>query len=153
MDTWSRPEQSWTKPPQTREDIAKKPFSSWTKRCKKSRQASRTIKSDRSKRKLLFSIWEQFWWAISLDRNEIAAPERRKERSAWASSRTTAEAPQTIAIFSDLSRLISRCCLSVDQSVQTFATLHVSSYPLPGPPPSLNITALNCLEVGPEYPH
>src|SRR5438874_6082264 len=41
-----------------REDIAKKPFSSWTKRCKKSRQASRTIKSDRSKRKLLFSIWE-----------------------------------------------------------------------------------------------
>src|SRR5437762_1609555 len=99
MDTWSRPEQSWTKPPQTREDIAKKPFSSWTKRCKKSRQASRTIKSDRSKRKLLFSIWEQFWWAISLDCNEIAAPERRKERSAWASSRTTAEAPQTIAIF------------------------------------------------------
>src|SRR5437588_4891502 len=99
MDTWSRPEQSWTKPPQTREDIAKKPFSSWTKRCKKSRQASRTIKSDRSKRKLLFSIWEQFWWAISLDRNEIAAPERRKERSAWASSRTTAEALQTIAIF------------------------------------------------------
>src|SRR5439155_24098793 len=45
MATCSKPEQSWTKPPQTRGDIARKPFSSWTRRCKKSSKARRTTKS------------------------------------------------------------------------------------------------------------
>jgi len=40
----------------TRDDIVKKPFSSWTRRCKKSSKARRTTKSDPSnlKKKINF---------------------------------------------------------------------------------------------------
>src|SRR5437667_9533001 len=95
MDTWSRPEQNWTKPPQTREDIAKKPCSSWTKQCKKARRARRTIKSDRSS---CFQYGNSFGGRFRLTAMKSPHQKDEKERSAWASSRTTAEAPQMIAI-------------------------------------------------------
>src|SRR5438876_5459101 len=85
MDTWSRLEQSWTKPAQTKEGIARRPFSSWTKRCKKSRRARRTIKSDRSKRlSCCFQFWNSFGGRFRV--TTMKSWTRRDERSPAASS-------------------------------------------------------------------
>src|SRR5438874_13031372 len=98
MDTWSRPEQSWTKPPQTGR-TSRKSHSDRGPNDARS-QGGRGVRSRATevKESCCFQYGNSFGGRFRLTAMKSPHQKDEKERSARASSRTTADATQMIAI-------------------------------------------------------